>query len=191
MKAVYISLGAGVVLAFCGIWYVYHKAPKRVDLAQFAKEHVTQYPDPFTLNRFPTASGNRNHLHDGDFMVVHHMQDIPEGCVLLFYSSFVQLSAYEGRVGFADPGQPAQYGDSLIPNAPFRQLVFAGQDPNRCFVYYQHGGVNRPSYCLAVMDHVNKKMIWVGEATDKVNSIEELRALLSQDKFNDTPGPGC
>jgi len=58
MKVVHISLARGVVLAFCGIWYVYHKAPKRVDLAQYAKEHVIQYfPKTYLVQECAHARG--------------------------------------------------------------------------------------------------------------------------------------
>ena len=65
------------------------------------------------------------------------MKDISEDCNPIFDFAFLtdsKATQKRGELGFADPGQLAQYGDSPIPGASFRQLVFAGQGPRSCFV---------------------------------------------------------
>lgn len=190
-------LVAGLVfLVVCAAGYVkVIKPPKAINLSQLSNKHeVEEDLDPVHLSTVAAPDSVRGHLLDGDFGIVHRMQDVSEGCISVLDSSFHNNSGTvpkKEEIRFADPGQPAQYGDSLIPDAPFRQLVFAGQSPKTCFVYYQHGGVTHPSYCLAIMDQVVRKTIWVGEARKKTESLAELRSFLSEGQIDDTVGPGC
>jgi len=195
-KVALLVAGAGF-LALCGIWYMnVLRSPKGLNQGELGNKHEgPKHPDPVHLNTLEASDAARGHALDGDFKIVYRMQDISENCRAVFDSSFLNdsgtIPTKREEIGFADPGQPAQYGDSLIPGAPFRQLLFAGQGQKSCFIYYQHGGQNHPSYCLAEMDHTDRKMIWVGEARQKADGIEELRSMLSRGQFVDTNGPVC
>jgi hypothetical protein len=194
-KVALLVAGVGF-LVVCGVWYMnVLRPPRELNLRELGNKHeVPKDPDPIHLHTLAASEAVRRHVLDGDFRIVYRMQDISEDCRAVLDSSFFNDSGTipkRGEIRFADPGQPAQYGDSLIPDAPFRQLLFAGQGPKTCFLYYQHGGQNHPSYCLAEMDHTDRKMIWVGEARRKADGIEELRSMLSRGLFVDTNGPGC
>jgi hypothetical protein len=189
---------AGLLVA-CGIWYINAiRTPEVVDLQKIDKErHAKELefdPDPVHLDAMQVRNSERSHLLDGNFKIVFRMRDMSQSCWNSLNSSFVsnpKAISKSGDVPFADPGQPAQYGDSLKPDAPFRRLVFAGEGPRTCFVYFRHGGVNHPSYCLAVFDDTTRKPIWVGEARVQVRNLPELRSLLSKNQFDDKSGPQC
>ena len=195
----FLLAGVTGLLAACGIWYVKAiRTPEIVDLQKIDKnrvpERVEMPQDTVHLDSTHGINLVRSHLLDGNFKSVYRVQDVSQSCWSAFNSSFVSNPGTISQgleVPFADPGQPAQYGDSIIPDAPFRQLVFAGQGPKTCFVYFQHGGVNHPSYCLAVLDNASGKLIWVGEAREKGRNLRELRSLLSTHQFDDTSGSKC
>jgi hypothetical protein len=191
-----LLVGGLVFVGVCVFGYIeFIRPPKVVNLAGLGNKHeVEEDPDRVHLSAVAAPAAIRDHLLDADFRVVYRMQDISEDCISIFDSSFLNNSRTvpkKEEIRFADPGQPAQYGDSLIPDAPFRQLVFAGQGPRTCFVYYEHGGENHPSYCLALMDQADRKTMWVGEVRKKAESLVELRSFLSENQFDDTVGPGC
>jgi hypothetical protein len=187
--------GLGLV-ALCVVWYIKVAPPNQLNLRESANKHVaSEDPDTVHLSTLAAPDDLRRNLLDGEFKIVFRMQDISEDCNAIFDSSFLTNSKAipkRGEIRFADPGQPAQYGDSLTPDAPFRQLVFAGQGAKTCFVYYQHGGFQHPPlYCLAVMDTTDRKTIWVGEARKGARNLIELRALLAGKQFQDIAGPLC
>jgi hypothetical protein len=194
-----ILAGAAGLFAAFGIWYIKAiKTPEVVDLQKIDKERRAKDlefdPDPVHLDAMQLPNSERSHLLDGNFKIVFRMRDMSQSCWNSLNSSFVsnpKAISKSGDVPFADPDQPAQYGDSLIPDAPFRRLVFAGEGPRTCFVYFRHGGVNHPSYCLAVFDDTTRKPIWVGEARVQVRNLPELRSLLSKNQFYDKSGPQC
>lgn len=184
------------ILAIGGVWYIkVLRPPKTLDLSEIRnKREVPFDPDAGHLNTLPVPEAIRSHLLDGDFTLAYHMQEISGDCQESLKSSFLKhlgATPKNGEVNFADPRQPIQYGDVLIPDAPFRQLILAGQGPKTCFKYYQHSGPNHPSYCLAVMSRVDRKAIWVGEARKKAEGLVELRSFLSESQFDDTAGPAC
>lgn len=192
-----LPVGMGIL---AGCIFVYLKAvkfPKELDLAALCcsvPKLPEENPDPIHLNTLAASEEVRSHLLAGDFKIAHRMQDIPANCTANLDSSFVNNSGAVrngGRVDFADPGQPAQYGDTLIPDAPFRQLVFAGVGSRSCFVYFQHDEINRVTYCLAVMDISTRKALYVGETENKVTSLDELRSLVYKHQLADNSGPAC
>jgi hypothetical protein len=194
-----VLTGVAGLFAICGFWCIRaFRTPEAVDLQKIDKERQAKDlefdPDTVHLDAIHVPNSIRDHLFDGNFKIVFRMRDMSQSCWNSLNSSFVgnpKAISKSGDVPFADPGQPAQYGDALIPDAPFRQFVFAGQGPGTCFVYFQHGGANHPSYCLAVFDDAARKPIWVGEARVKVRNLHELRSLLSRNEFYDKSGPLC
>ena len=194
-KVSVLVVGVGFLIV-CGVWYAKRlRVPETVSLREIGNKHEVPFdPDPDHLNTLPAPEAIRSRLLNGDFTMAYRMQDISEDCLASLNSSFLNHSGTmpkKGEIDFADPGQPAQYGDSLIPNAPFRQLIMAGRSPKTCFLYYRHGGENHPSYCLAAMDQQNRKTIWVGEAREEAKSLDQLRSFLSGNKFDDSAGPVC
>ena len=179
-KTVIFFLLAGVagLFAACGIGYFkVIRPPKVIDLQQFAKK--IDVDEPLDLARLRTVSVSdaiRGHLLDGEFAISHRMQDIPSDCRVVFA---------------ANPGQEFNYGDVIIKGLPYRQLRFAGVSPKSCFMYYQRGGNNYPSSCLAVLDRARGKIIWLGVTRKNAANLRDLRSLLSLHRFDDTGGPDC
>lgn len=168
---------AGLVAA-CGIWYVKAIRPPRViDLQQFAKKTDVYGPlDPVHLNTLSVPGGTVDHLLDGDFTIVNRMQNIPDECRVIFA---------------ANPGQEFNYGDAIIEGLPYRQLHFAGISPKSCFIYYQRGGNDYPSSCLAVVNRERRKIISLGVTRKKAGNLHDLRSLLSHHQFDDRGAPDC
>ena len=189
------SIAAAFLLA-CGVAYMtLLKIPKEETLPEVGiKQTIHEFPESAFLKTRPAADSVRDHLLDGDFKIVNHVQAMPEPWRSIFDSSFVDIhgSATKGAgVEMADPGQPFQSSDALVPGVPFRRLVFAGLGAQRGFIYYQHGGSMYPSYCLAVMDYGSKSMLWVGESRKVARNLSELRFMVSHGLFEDAGGPGC
>jgi len=140
------------------------------------------------LDTMSSSSIERNHVLDGSFTIIRLTGEIAKGCRDIFDSSFVPGS---GPIELADPGELFQFSDALIEGAPFRRLEFAGMAPNKCFIYYQHGGTMYPRFCLALMDNSNRKMLWVGVAAKHAANVQELRKMLLRGDFADNNGPTC
>jgi hypothetical protein len=168
---------AGLVAA-CGIWYVKAiRPPKVIDLQEFVKKIDVDGPrDPVHLRTLSVSGGIRDRLLDGDFTIVYRMQNISADCRVVFA---------------ANPGQEFNYGDAIIEGLPYRQLHFAGMSPKSCFIYYERGGNNYPSSCLAVLNREKGKVIWLGVTRKKAGNLHDLRSLLSHDQFDDRGGPDC
>jgi hypothetical protein len=184
------------VLVVCGLaWAAWYRFT-RVELAPDIRVHreTPEFPEDVALARKSASKSVRDHLLDGDFRVVNQIEAVPVPWGAVFDSSFSfpgGTGSRRNKVGMADPGQPFQASDSLRPGLPFRRLIFAGFNAERAFIYYQHGGRMYPSYCLAVMDGDTKGMVWVGEARKEARNLGELRIMVSQGLFDDSPGPGC
>jgi hypothetical protein len=118
----------------------------------------------------------RGHLLDGDFTIAHSMQDIPGDCRVVFA---------------ANPGQRFNHGDAIIEGLPYLQLHFSGVNPRSCFMYYQRGGNNFPSSCLAVLDRAKGKIIWLGVTRKNAVNFHDLRSLLSRRQFDEMGGAEC
>lgn len=158
------------------------------------RTQVFQPPDSYSLSTRVAPKAARDHLLDANFALVNQVSQIPESCVSPFDSSFTNAEGTrpQNKIVMADPGKPFQYSDAIVPGLPFRRLVFAGTGPNRCFIYYQHGGAMYPSYCLAIMDtSSSSNVVWVGESRKEADTVRELRSMLSGGEFSDTAGPVC
>jgi hypothetical protein len=136
----------------------------------------------------------RQGLLTKDFVLVDRFRDLSSGCRTGFLSSFT--TADSGKLSsadVADPGEPFQFSDALVAGLPFRRLILAGDQPGKCFLYYQHGGKMYAEYCLAIIDEITKKPVWVGirNGGRPVKSIDELRAQLTGDAFRDDLGLVC
>lgn len=158
-----------------------------------AKKQAFEPADPYRLGTRAVSAVTREHLLDSEFKLVNQVSQIPQNCISSFDSSFTNAEGAPAgaRVQLADPGQPFQYSDAIVPGLPFRRLLFAGIAPESCFVYYQHGGVMYPSYCLVVSDKSSTHAIWVGESRKRANNLQDLRSMLVRSEFSDTAGPVC
>jgi hypothetical protein len=199
-KTTIFCLLAGVagLFAVSGVWYINAiKPPKIINLQDLApKEEVIESLDPVYLKTLSAPEPVRRHLLDGEFTIVYRMQDISQRCRAPFESSFLRFSRTVPKkpgIDFADPGQDFNYGDSIIEGLPFRQLHFAGLGRNSCFIYYQQGGRIYPSSCLAVMEYVGGKAIWVGVVAGgkAARNFRELRAVFFQHKYYDSGERDC
>ena len=179
-KSIIYSLLAGIAAAFSafGAWYFEAiRQPKVVDLKHFArKTEDSELFDSVQLRTLSVPDAIRRHLLDGDFAIAHRMQDIPGDCTV---------------VSAANPGQDVNYGDSIVEGLPYRQLHFAGIRPKSCFMFYQRGGNNYPSSCLAILDRLSGKIIWLGVTRKDGANLQDLRWLLSRHQFDDTGEPDC
>jgi hypothetical protein len=186
---------AAVLVAGVAVFYITHiRGPKEGGGPEIAVHRaMPQYPEPILRTR-PVPKAARNHLLDGDFNIMKHMQAIPENRMSIFISAFVEIDgspAERSRVQFADSGQPIQASDSVVQGLPFRRLIFAGLGEQRAFIYYEHGGGVPHSYCLAVLDVGSGSVVWVGEARKEARNLSDLRSMVSDGLFDDSPGPGC
>jgi hypothetical protein len=200
-RTVKLSIAGLAFIAASGVWYVKAvRQPRTIgllrELAEKEKAKEAESPDPVYLNTVSASDAIRNRLLDGAFTIVFRMQDISQSCRAPFESSFSFYSRTvpkKREIDFADPGQDFNYGDAIIEGLPFRQLHFAGLGPNSCFIYYQQGGQIYPSSCLAVMNYAGGKAIWVGVVAggSAARDFRELRAVFSQDKFDDSGERDC
>jgi hypothetical protein len=187
-------IAAGLLL-FCGLAYLtelkMHKVQTLPEIRM--QQTIPEYPEPILKTRLAAVSV-RDHLLDGDFKIVDRVKSIPEPWRAIFDASFVEIDgspAKRDRVQSADPGQPIQESDSVVPGLSFRRLIFAGLGVQRTFIYYEHGGGVPHSYCLAVVDVGSGSVVWVGEARKEARNLRELRLMVSGDLFDESPGPGC
>ena len=159
-----------------------------------SKNMLPASPDPVRLLPVRPSDSVLASLLDAKFQLVNQSRLIPQDCMDTFSSSFVNVSGAtrkKGDVDLADPDRPFQSTDVIVPGLSFRRLLFAGISSSGCFVYYQHGGVMYPSNCLVVVDYPSKRTVWTGETREKVATVEELRSLLSLNKFRDIEQSGC
>jgi hypothetical protein len=157
-------------------------------------QSTPEEPDNIYLKTVPVPVSTRDHLLDGQFKIVNRIDEITEECRNIFDSSFVNSTRSIPNwknVQLANPGQPFQATDNIISGLPFRRLILAGSGPHACFIYYERGGAMYPSSCLAVMELIQKKTVWVGESADKARSLDELRFILTHQRFRDSAGPVC
>ena len=195
-KRLWLVVAIAVLAIACiGIYIASNVVPWRVSTEQLdvgkaqKTPKVVERPLLKTIHMLPST---RDHLLDGNFKILSKEDAIPAECRSAFYSSFSpsgigQLEEFK----LADPGQPYQASDALVPGLPFRRLVFAGQQAGRCFVYYKHGGVTNPSYCVAVIDISTNKLLWVGRSFEEASGVQKLRAMLRSGKFQDERGLVC
>lgn len=196
-------LGLAGIFVACGVWYLaVIRPPHMVNLKEISDKREAEelkaerlaVQDPILLNKITGSDSVDGHLLDGSFTNVNRMKDLSEDCASGLYSSFLNMSGKtpsRSEIRIANVGQPAQFGDVLITDAPFRGLLLAGLGSKTCFIYYQHGGMNDPSYCLAVVDYAARKTIWVGDVRYKARSLQELRIFLYKHRIDDTRGEPC
>jgi hypothetical protein len=192
-----LAILAGVVLAISGIFafIIEHRTARELSPAELRVQRIpAKHPDSPVLKTKPAPGAIRDRLLAGNFMIVRRTQDIPESCREIFDSSFVEADGAMrkgARVAIANPSEPFQSSDKLMPGRPFRRLLFAGLGSQTCLIYYQHGGGMTPRYCLAVMGYETASTLWVGESRKGARSLDDLRHLLSRHLFDDTGGPAC
>lgn len=191
-----LVVGLGFIVAF-GTWYAKAiRPPKEINLQEIAKRQdlPAPDPDPVHMSTSPASDAIHGHLLDGDFAIIHRMRKLSDGCRVAFESSFVSSSVTgrsSGEIDFADPDQDFNYGDVIREGLPFRQLHFAGLGPKSCFVYYERGGQDYASSCLAVVLYAGGRTIWVGVTHKKAHNLRELRSLFLNHKFEDASGRDC
>ncbi len=187
-----LAVGLGVVGLFLFVrsWKsLSHPIPQ----LEVAKPAVQDIPGTFYLRTSSVPDDVRIHFLDGDFKIVSRVDEISGNCMQIFESSFVTISgsrAKPGEVTFANPGEAFQASDAIVPGLPFRRLEFAGLGTSKCFIHYQSGG-QPSSFCLAVIDYPNQKIVWVGEHYKAARNVDDLRRLLVLGRFRDTLGRGC
>jgi hypothetical protein len=161
-------------------------ATSDLDTSKMHQGTIIQRPRLKTTN---TTNETAERILGAEFAIRQRIAEIGAPCISSFSSSFPGRSSQNGSIEIADPGDIFQYSDALFPKAPFRRLVFAGETSTRCFIYYQHGGVDYPRFCLAVMDYSKGRAIWVGEARTEAPNLGALRGMLRSNQF-DTKGSG-
>lgn len=176
------------------IWSASEHLPAKLEVPQPPQPAREPRWHPVHLNTIHMRLADRRHLLDGKFTVVTRMSDITDPCKDIFQSSFIRdftgSPAPKELVKFADPGQDFHATDVIVGDKPFRRLVFAGLGTKTCFVHYEMGG--GPTYgCLAIIDYMQHKTVWVGVTLKGTKSFKGLREIFSEGDFHDTYGPGC
>jgi hypothetical protein len=109
-------------------------------------------------------------LLDGDYCIVYTMKSVPVSVVN-------SLTAMRGGrpLNMVDPGQSFNATDVGTPG---RRLIFAGVSKEKCFLYYEEGGMAH-MYHLAVFRITGKNAIYLGGRSGiKVRTFSELRRAI-------------
>lgn len=167
---------------------VWNTLRKPIPKLEHARLEITYLDNSFYLSNVPTL--DEVHHLDGEFKIVRRMDQIPDACMLPFYSFFVTVDGSHAKAGdilLANPGERFNRSDVIDEDLPFRRLEFAGLNATGCFVYYRRGGMF-PSHCLAVVDTIAHKA-GVGTYDRAAKNVKELRRMLIQGRFRD--GDAC
>ncbi|MBZ5700713.1 MAG: hypothetical protein LAN84_02570 [Acidobacteriia bacterium] len=193
----FLAIGFAVALVCVGIFVAKNRMFERFPAPSLKIGELRETPEWEHRPRLYTTSVSdslRVRLLDGEFSVLPAVNEIPQDCRSTFNSAFTYphvTTAESKKIELANPDEMFQDSDALVPGLPFRRLVFAGARSDRCFIYYQHGGTMYPRFCLAVMDNIHGKMLWVGESRKQARHLEELRLMLLRNDFLGTTEPTC
>jgi hypothetical protein len=139
------------------------------------------------LEKFPKtemSQSARERFLQADFTIVKDMKALP--------LSVLQLFTEKGgsRLLMANPGKNFNVSDVIYDKSvPRMRLVFAGVSANKCFVFYEKGGLAH-KYILAFFALTSKETtqpLWRGYC-EPVASIQDLRSRV-QDGQCSNPVP--
>jgi hypothetical protein len=118
------------------------------------------------------------------FSSVGSMEGYSRRCLSTFASAFPgQHNASELIAG---RGEKFQVNDALVPGLPFRRFIFGGEDLAGCFLFYQHGGVRFPRFCLVLIKLPRGEIDAVVETRKPASNLNELRTLLLSKQYSET-----
>jgi hypothetical protein len=124
------------------------------------------------------SPGERDHVLDGEYRIIHHTADIPAPVRMAFDGPSFEM---------ADPGQPFQVTDVILKRLPRRRLVFAGCSKVNCFIHYEAGGRGH-SYSLVVFALDARgaaTFLWGGAGNGLAAGLDELRTRVRSSEFLD------
>ena len=121
----------------------------------------------------------RQQFLEGSFSLIDNVKNLPAPVLRAF------TEQGGSRPVMADPGKHFQATDVVYdPTLTFKRLLFAGVSSDRCFVYYEQGGIGL-SYVLAFFNVTSKdsmKPIWRGyceRGGRPATNLEGLRSWLA------------
>jgi hypothetical protein len=100
------------------------------------------------------------------FRQVTEFAKLPESARSNLLAHFASREPVEQRVYIADPDQPFNVGDALLPGPPLpmRRLKFGGVAPTLSFIYYEHGGLGF-HYHLIIYSKSESEPVFAGRFT--------------------------
>jgi hypothetical protein len=120
------------------------------------------------------AESARQQFLEGSFTLIHNVRNLPPPVLRGF------TEAGGSRLVIANPGEDFQSTDVIYDSSqPRKRLIFAGVSGEKCFVYYEQGGIAH-SYILHLF-HFNSnsmKPVWKGYCPGGATNLEQLRSSL-------------
>ncbi len=111
---------------------------------------------------------------EGNFTLIKNVRDLPPPVVRGF------TEAGGSRLVIANPGEDFQATDVIYDSTqPRKRLIFAGVSGEKCFVYYEQGGIGLSD--TLHLFHVNSnsmKPVWKGHCPGRAANLEQLRSWL-------------
>jgi hypothetical protein len=111
---------------------------------------------------------------EGSFTLIHDVRNLPPPVL----RGFTEVGG--SRLVIANPGEDFRATDVIYDSSlPSKRLIFAGASGEKCFVYYEQGGIGH-SYILHLF-HVNSdsmKPVWKGYCPGRPANFEQLRSWL-------------
>ena len=160
---VFLCLGLFAVAAISvGYW-------RKSKLSPPAEAPRIEYPSEIM------AQSARQQFLEGSFSLIENVRNLPAPVLRAF-------SEQGGsRLVMADPGKNFRATDVIYDSSlPSKRLIFAGVSGDKCFVYYEQGGIGL-SYVLALFNVTSEdsmKPIWRGYC-GRATNFEDLRSLLA------------
>jgi hypothetical protein len=124
------------------------------------------------------AESTARRFLEGSFTLINDVRNLPPPVL----RGFTEVGG--SRLVIANPGENFQVTDVIYDSSlPRKRLIFAGVSGEKCFVYYEQGGLGH-SYILHLF-HVNSnsmKPVAQGYCSGRAANLDQLRSWLEDGK---------
>ena len=122
------------------------------------------------------AESATRHFLEGSFTLINNVRDLPPPVL----RGFTEVGG--SRLVIANPGEDFQATDVIYDSSqPRKRLIFAGVSGEKCFVYYEQGGIGLSHILhLFQVNSNSMKPVWKGYCGGAAN-LEQLRSMLEGD----------
>jgi hypothetical protein len=159
----------GLLAGFLGFqwWKAAHRPLRPAPQYEFPKTEMTQ--------------SERERFLDGDFTIVKDMKALPRPVLRLFTE--------EGgsRLLMANPGENFNSTDVIYDQSiPRKRLIFAGVSGDKCFVFYEQGGIGLSDILafIALTSKETTQQLWKGYC-EPVADFQDLRSRVRSGQCSD------
>jgi hypothetical protein len=131
------------------------------------------------------ASSDRDHLLRADTFVSSERVDLLPLSVRTTFAKSLKAASFS----MADPGEKFQVTDVITEaGLPNRRLVFAVRSSDHCLLHYERGGRGHSYHVLLFkLSGSTTELVWRAISAEKLNSMDQLRSAVKQDKLHDDP----